>query len=407
MILRAGILITMNGAPLENGAVALEDNVIVDAGSYPAISARYVGDELDLSEQVLLPGLINAHCHLDYTRLRGKIPRPQSFTRWIQAINGEKEKLTEQDYVGAIEEGFSECRKFGTTSIVNLEAFPKLIQQIKPPIRTWWMAEMIDVRQPNAADEILHGAMEAVSETQRWGLAPHSPYTASCSLYRRCAAIAAQRPVVLTTHLAESREETAMFRASAGPLYDFLAALGRDMSDCGEVSSLEAFLRCACSGGSPNETLPWLIAHLNELDESDFQRLNGCRAAFHIVHCPRSHEYFSHSPFAFERLRGLGFNICLGTDSLASNLDLSLFAEMRTFHTKHPELSPEALLEMVTINAARAIGQENAVGRIAPGFYADFIAIPRKHGGNIFEQIVAFEGTVPWLMVDGRVIEQP
>src|SRR5204863_2009013 len=103
---------------------------IVDVGKFPEVSARHSGQEIiDLGEQALLPGLINAHCHLDYTCLRGKIPRQKSFTDWIRAINSEKSKLTPEDYVASINEGFAEAKRFGTTTIVNLTAFPELIRQ--------------------------------------------------------------------------------------------------------------------------------------------------------------------------------------------------------------------------------------------------------------------------------------
>ena len=100
MIIRARIVVTMCGAPIENGAVAVSGNRIVDVGRFDDVKARNAGNTLDLGEQALLPGLINAHCHLDYTCLRGKIPPQKSFTDWIRAINAEK--------VGALAEGL--CR---------------------------------------------------------------------------------------------------------------------------------------------------------------------------------------------------------------------------------------------------------------------------------------------------------
>src|SRR5207244_3885358 len=125
-----------------------EGNRIADVGTFSEINAHHSGEIIDLGEQALIPGLINAHCHLDYTCLRGKIPPPKSFTDWIRAINAAKEKLSAQDYVASINEGFAEARKFGTTMIANLTAFPELIVKIKEPIRTWWFAEVIDVREP-------------------------------------------------------------------------------------------------------------------------------------------------------------------------------------------------------------------------------------------------------------------
>src|SRR5262249_29421958 len=140
----------------------------------------------------------------------------------------------------------------------------------------------------------------------------------------------------------------------------------------------------------------------NELAESDFELLERSASKFHIVHCPRSHDYFGHGPFGFERLRSFGFNICLGTDSLASNESLSLFAEMRAFQKKFPSVSAEEILQMVTVNPARALQQENTLGQIRPGFRADLIAIPCSTSTDIFEQILTFHAPVSWSMVNGE-----
>src|SRR5437660_12446028 len=139
MIIRARVVITMDGPPIENGAVAVSGDRIADVGKFPEISARHAGDEIvDLGEQTLLPGLINAHCHLDYTCLRGKIPRQKSFTNWIRAINAEKAGLTARDYVASINAGLAEAYRFGTTTIANLTAFPELIVSIAEAVKTWW-----------------------------------------------------------------------------------------------------------------------------------------------------------------------------------------------------------------------------------------------------------------------------
>src|SRR2546423_15491928 len=136
MILRARVIVTMEGPPIENGAIAISGERILEVGKFPEISKAHASEEIvDLGEQVLLPGLINAHCHLDYTCLRGKIPRPKSFTNWIRAINAEKAELAPEDYSAAINDGFAEAKQFGTTTIANLTAFPELISQIRPPIR--------------------------------------------------------------------------------------------------------------------------------------------------------------------------------------------------------------------------------------------------------------------------------
>jgi aminodeoxyfutalosine deaminase len=408
MIIRARVIVTMDGPPIENGAVAVSGNRIIDVGKFPEISARHSGQQLiDLGEQVLLPGLINAHCHLDYTCLRGQIPPKKSFADWIRSINAEKAKLSAQAYLASITEGFAEAKRFGTTTIANLTAFPELIPQLAPPIRTWWFAELIDVRSPERANELVDRAIGALKQARDssggLGLAPHALFTASTNLYRRCEEIAQRENILLTTHLAESREEMSMFRDGAGPLYDFMRSIGRPIDDCGHDTSLALFVSAIGAPGGRALPVGWIVAHLNELAKSDFELLEAFRGKFHVVHSPRSHDYFAHSAFAFERLRDLGFNICLGTDSLASNENLSLFAEMRAFRRGEAVVSPKETLEMVTVNGGRALGRPQILGRIRANYFADLIAIPCRGITDVFEEIVAFDGPVDWMMVNGRI----
>ena len=435
MIIRARTVVTMDGAPIENGAVVVSRNRIddspsassrsraarlcraapggsvVDVGKFDEVKARNAGQIVDLGEQALLPGLINAHCHLDYTCLRGKIPPQKTFADWIRAINAEKARLLPKDYLSSIKKGFAEAKRFGTTTVANLTAFPNLIPQIHAPIRTCWFAELIDVRAPKHANEIVDLAIESLGRARSepvlsaaeggasWGLAPHALFTASKNLFECCEEIARRENVLLTTHLAESREEMEMFRDASGPLYEFLKSIGRPMDDCGKETPLERFI-----GAHGVRALPrWIVAHLNELTESDFDLLQNAKEQFHVVHCPRSHEYFKHNQFPFQRLDSMGFNICLGTDSLASNENLSLFAEMRAFQRSEPGISPDEILRMVTVNPAMALHREKMIGRIRPGFCADLIAIPCGRGADLFGEIVGFEGQFDWVMVNGKM----
>jgi aminodeoxyfutalosine deaminase len=431
MIIRARFVVTMDGPPIEDGAVRVRGERIIEVEKFSDLAGR---DEIeDLGEHILLPGLINAHCHLDYTCLRGKIPPPRSFADWIRAINVEKARLSAEEYVASINQGFAEAKQFGTTTIANLTAFPELIARIRDPIQTWWFAELIDVRhrsenstalssQPSRRNEIVDRALASLQTTSRIGLAPHAPFTASANLYRCCEDIAERDNFLLTTHLAESREEMQMFHDANGPLYEFLKGIGRDMSDCVRTTPLKAFLRTLeprrdssvqALGGVGSEpeagppksfemTPPWIVAHLNELTESDFDLLAKISQKVSIAHCPRSHAYFGHSDFQFETMRELGFNICIGTDSLASNQDLSLFAEMRKFQDRF-DFESEKVLEMVTVNPARALKQSDRIGKIRANFLADMIALPFTKPPNIFETILNFVGKVPWIMLHGKI----
>jgi cytosine/adenosine deaminase-related metal-dependent hydrolase len=403
MIVRSRVVVPMVGEPIENAAVAIAGNQIAGVGRYEEVRASHGGDVLDLGERIVLPGLINAHCHLDYTLLRGQVPPQKSFTDWIRAINTSKAALSEEDYIASIEAGLAEVKKFGTTTLLDLEAFPALLPRLlRPPLRVWWCAEMIDVREQVPVQEVsenLHDWFEAHPEwLGGFGLAPHAPFTASAQLFSAASEVSQKYRVPVTTHVAESHEEMQMFRDANGPLYDFLKSIGRRMDDCGNRTPLSSLMQ--------RQVLDerWIIAHLNELTEDDFDLLARAKR-FHIAHCPLSHTFFGHTPFKLRRLRTLGFNICLGTDSLASNSSLSPFSEMRELLRKEPWISPREVLTMATVNAAHAIGQADSLGRISPGFCADLIAIPSAETGrSVFDAVAAFEGTIPWMMVNGEIL---
>ena len=408
---------TMKGAPLLDGGVVVKQGRIAAVGPFHEIQSEWAGSRLiDLGERTLMPGLINAHCHLDYTGLRGAIPPQTSFTRWIGRINALKRELTEGDYLKAIADGFAELKQWGTTTVCNLAAFPELLLKLPPPpIRTWWFPELLDIRDPAAAPDLLAAAQASMAAWRekpesrdallRFGLSPHAPYTATPQLYRLCAAAARDAAMPLTTHIAESADEEAMFRQGRGELHALLAGLGRTMIDCGHASS---FFRAVNQGlVGPG----WLLTHANELGEADFayiartnQPAGAASGQWHFIHCPRSHAYFGHRPFPWQQLRELGATISLGTDSLASNDSLSLFAELQAAQKSVPGLTSETLLETVTVQPARALGKSGELGVIAPGARADLIALPIKAPLNeIYDALVANTCPIEWMMLDGKL----
>lgn len=405
MILRARTVVTMSGPPIDNGAVSVEEGRIVECGAAAHV-LQHAGEEvLDLGEVVLMPGLINAHCHLDYTMMRHAIAPPKSFTAWVQRINALKRSLDSEDYIAAIERGFLELKRWGTTGVCNIEAFPELMLKLGPsPIRTWWFYEMIDIRHRITNDDVVAGALSffqhRAGSLDSFGLSPHAPYTASTSLYQLANACATAFTMPLTTHVAESTEEYSMFRDARGPLFEFMSSLQRPMGDCGCDTPFARLWKTGSIHGG------WLLAHMNELIDGDFALLASVPrgTAPSVVHCPGSHRYFGHAPFQYRRLHELGVNICTGTDSLASTESLSLFEELRRLGAAEPWLTGEQLLRTVTVNPARALGRRGTLGIIQPGAHADLIALPVAGSvSRIHDSIVNSDAPAAWMMIDGKV----
>ena len=405
MIVRARTLVTMTGAPLKDGAVVVDGGHVVAVDSWETIAREYGSRPVtDLGDQVLLPGLINAHCHLDYSKLRHAVAPQKTFTKWISRINALKREMADNDYITGITSGFVELRRWGTTTVCNMEAFPELLPQLPPPpIRTWWFLELIDIRSRIPTESFMAGALAFFEGRPGWlggfGLNPHAPYTASPELFRLCVECAEKFGMVLTTHVAESAEEDEMFRHARGDLYHFLQKLGRRMDDCGSHSSFANLASRGLIGPG------WIIAHANEMDDDDIAIIASSpdRAAWHVVHCPRSHVFFHHRPFPWKELANAGATISLGTDSLASNDILSLFSEMRTARKSAPWLNSEQLVRTVTVNPAKALKQEGRLGVIAPGAHADLIALPYAGNlENVYDAIVANAHPIEWMMLDGK-----
>ena len=403
MILRARTVVPMVGEPIDNGAVVVEGDRIAAVGRASELGGS--GVIMDLGEQVLMPGLINAHCHLDYTMMRHAIAPPTSFTAWVQRINALKRSLDAEEYLAAIARGFKELQHCGTTTVCNVEAFPELMPRVPySPLRTWWFYEMIDIRHRITTDDVVAGALTFFQQRKDsrggFGLSPHAPYTASRMLYRLANDCAAKMDMLLTTHVAESREEMVMFKDGCGPLYEFMRSLQRPLRDCGSSTPFAGLWKSGAINGR------WLLVHMNELSEEDFTLLASTppQNRPHVVHCPGSHRYFRHSPFPWQRLRQLDINICLATDSLASTDSLGLFSEMRRFRQDHPELDPEEVLRMVTVNPARALRRVGQLGCITPGAFADLIALPSSTSVSaVHEEIVEHDQPISWMMIDGQI----
>ena len=192
-----------------------------------------------------------------------------------------------------------------------------------------------------------------------------------------------------------------MFLYRHGALYDWLKSQ-RDMSDCGLGSPVRHLERC----GYLDENL--LAAHVNYLWRDDAATLGGNRVS--VVHCPRSHAYFRHLHFPREALAAAGVNLCLGTDSLTSvrttrgePVELNLFAEMKTFAAKYPDVPPATILQMATINGAQALGRRGELGELSPNALADLIAIPfTGKSSDAHDAVVHHTGAVAASMIDGR-----
>lgn len=406
LYLRARGVWPITRPPVDNGAVWVAGDTVAAVGRAADVPPPSGARQVDLGEVLLLPGLVNAHCHLDYTRMAGQLAPANSFTDWIKSITALKGQWSVEAFAASWQAGAAMLVRRGVTLVGDIEAVPELLPGVweATPLRVVSFLEMTGVKSRRAPAQLVRETVARGAALPagrcRVGLSPHAPYSTVPELLRRSAAAARARGWRLSTHVAESAEEFEMFQHARGQMYDWLARNGRDPTDCGGVSPVQHLARAGLLG-------PDLLAvHANYLADGDAALLS--RHGVSVVHCPRSHAYFGHRPFPWPGLSAAGVNVCLGTDSLAtvprrSEQVLDLFAEMRSFQAHHPGVSPETVVRLATWHGAKALGCEKCAGTLEPGAWADVIAIPwRGTLPEAAEAVVQHTGEVMASLIGGR-----
>jgi len=389
LLVRADRAITLDGPVVEDAAVLVEDGAIAAVGHASELQAQAPeADRIDLSGMTLLPGLINAHGHLDYTGLRGRLPSGVSFSKWALAMIAAKRRLTPADYDAAVRTGLDELVRHGTTTVFEVSSSYAIARvAAQAPMRLAVFGEVLGLN-PLTAGRKIRRFRQAMATG--WpanvilrGMAPHAVYSISKRLMKMIRRELERRPMPITVHLFESRDEPRL-----RPWCDPRRAV-KVLNERGLLNG------------------PVLGVHVNYPDEEDVAIL-AARGAY-VAHCPGSHRFFGYDPFSAERLREAGIPICLGTDSLASNERLDLLGEVRIFLEAHPEFSAEEALLMATVVPACFLGLEGRLGVLRAGALADIIAVPTAacSPGETCASVVRHEGEVPWVMVGGRVVRRP
>lgn len=408
MLLRARIVLPVSQPPIPDGAVEVRGADIVWVAPWREFSSEARATTVDLGDTVLLPGLVNAHCHLDYTDLAGEFLPPKSFTDWIMLMVAAKANYSYSDFAMSWLNGAKMLLRTGTTTVGDIEAVPELLPEVwdATPLRVFSFLEMTGIKSRRPPAAILQDAANLIHALPvgrcRAGLSPHAPYSTQPELLHLSAHAARKHNWRVTTHVAESVEEFEMFMRSRGAMFQWLCRNGRDTADCGSGSPIQQLERNDLLG--PN----FLAVHVNCLAPGDATLLAQRRAS--VVHCPRSHRFFDHRPFRFEELTAAGINVCLGTDSLATltrerhqPLELNMFSEMQAFAGKYPAVPPETILRLATVNGAAALGQAGRVGELRPQAAADLIALPAAgKNADIYETVLHHTGNVAASMIAGE-----
>ena len=383
---RAAWFIGPNGA-VPDASFVLSDGRLLD------VQSSHLANAIDLGEVAAVPGLVNAHTHLEFSLLPEPMPTTGRFTDWIRSVVNYRRQ--HPDIVAqAIRAGIEESLRSGTTLIGDIATtgwsmndyldghFSGVVFQELLGLTDERVASQLEVARRTVAAEFqvwLGSSLRAPSSGHRatgggedadpshtkssdssliahpssliplLGLSPHAPYSVHPELFRGAVELARKSGRPLAMHLAETEAELELLADGTGEFREMLEDFGLWREGL-FVNGKRPMQYLAALAESPAP----LIVHGNYLDEDELRFL-AARPHMTLVYCPRTHAAFGHRDHPWRRLLELGGSVAIGTDSRASNPDLSVFAELQFLAERHPDISHLDLLKLATSNGRRAL----------------------------------------------------
>lgn len=371
-------VLPISAPPIENGTVAVDGERIAYVG---ARARRPAGTHVELGDALLMPGLVNAHSHLELTAMRGFL-EDLDFPQWILRLNGVKRAVLDRDrMLDAARLGLVEGIRHGITTYADtcdsgvafdamLEAGVRgiMYQEVFGPDPAQCEASLADLRRK--VDAVRPRATSLV----RVGVSPHAPYTVSDDLYAAVASYAAHDKLEIAVHIAESEAERELVVAGDGIFARGLRKRGIDVRPRARTS-IELMKATGILDRRP------LLIHCVRLDDSDIATV--ARSGAPVAHCPASNAKLGHGTARLLEFLDAGIVVAIGSDSVASNNRMDMLAEARSAIlsqrarvARHDVVCARDALALATIGGARALGLDGEIGTLEAGKSADLAAFP-------------------------------
>jgi 5-methylthioadenosine/S-adenosylhomocysteine deaminase len=363
-VISADWVLPIEGAPVENGAVAIEDGCVAAVGTIAELGA---GDHF--ADAAIVPGLVNAHTHLEYAVYAG-FGDGLSFGPWISTHVERKRRLERPDMEAIARLGAAECLHSGITTVGDL-AFSGASAHAcaELGLRAIVYLEVFGVEAADALrqfEEKREYVGSALSEHVGLGVSPHAPYTCSTEVYAACASL----DLPVATHLNESGDELDWLLRGEGPWQPFAEMLVQPDGQSG--------IRRLAAAGLLDERM--VAAHCVKVDAEEIELLS--RHGVAVAHCPRSNALLGCGIAPLQALRAAGLRVGVGTDGVSSVPSHDFFEELRTVvalararDERADALSASETLELATIGGARALGLDAEIGSLVPGKRADIAIV--------------------------------
>lgn len=367
--------------PIENGAVAVDGAQIVGVGAATAIASRFPHAVIaDFGASAILPGLVNAHSHLELTVMRGFLENEEpDFFAWLNKLTIARMAMSTDDLFVSAAGGAIEAARAGITCVGDSSSLAT--QSIKA-LREIGLRGIVYQESfgpdPKLAGENVAKLRDQLAQMKAWesdlvraGVSPHAPYTVSAPQLELISRLATGAKLPLMMHAAESQAEESFMREGTGVFADGLRKRAIDWTAPG-VSTVQYLQRHGILDTKP------LLAHCITVDDNDIETMRRAQAG--VVHCPKSNAKLSHGRAPFAKFLAADLKVGLGSDSVASNnncdiLDEARFATLLARTSAPQSVRAEQALFTATLGGARAMGIADETGALVEGMQADLAVV--------------------------------
>ena len=384
-ILSAEYVLPISSAPIEQGAVVIENDVILAVGKFSEIKTQFPETEIDdLGEAAILPGFVNAHSHLEITAMRGFLDRQEhDFAAWLLKVTKTRAEILSDEDVklaaifGALEGARAGVTCFGDIGRFGIAGFEALKANNLRGILFQETDFSPDNKTADTDFEKLKGKFLKLKESEtdlvKVGLSPHSPYTVSRRLFGKIAEYSIENDIKISTHAAESVGESILLEKGEGFFIGVYEKFGVEW-EIPFCSSIEFLDKIGVLKAKP------LLAHCVKVSDSDIELIRQSDSG--IAHCPKSNAKFGHGIAPLEKFLDAQIKVGFGSDSVASNntcdvLEEARFAVLsaRNLAEKKRFIEPAEALRAATLGGAKSLGLDTQIGTLETGKQADIIAI--------------------------------
>lgn len=355
------VVYTLNGNPIPNGVIEInEEGLITHIGE----NSSHASIEVTYKKGLICPGFVNTHCHLELSHLKGQVEEKRQLHHFIQDLQSIR-SAEQSEITDAIKRADQEMRKKGIVAVGDISnSNDSFDLKAQSNIHYHSFIELFGFN-PDKAQKVYDKGVELSKELEKEGLnysiVPHSPYSMSDDLLSLIASTKNNRP--LSIHNQETAGENEMYESKSGSMVEMLERFGNDLHpwQASQKSSLQSYLKKL-----PKQT-PLLLVHNTYTTQADIQFAEQHHDQLYWCFCPNANLYIENRLPDLTAFVKEGVKCTLGTDSLASNWQLSIWEEIKSIQDHFPQIEMDLLLQWACKNGAEFLGLENELGTLEIG----------------------------------------